>query len=456
MIYAACRIARTPDLAYAFHPRNIEKIDFARTINMLHVVRLKLIRDGAIGIDRQEHVHDSTPQLALRDILNSYVRHTNCTLLSGMRIHQAIVDTYNNDCDNYGILAAPAPHGLNFVAASRPIVVTAKMFPAGTTMFALTAAEATCPTLAKGPFPLPEPIVVTGNAANAEWKGRQESDGSYRFYLYAINPVPTGAPILVQGVDPFLPEGDTILIRFDGSCKKGDERISCGSGVVVYLVSNDTLTEEVTAIAIPLPQIEDSMSAEAMAAARACTEAVAPKRYPQYAKYKVIIQGDNKPVINYWWNRARLNSLQLSQLFKPILTCVHSANIDIQWQHIPGEHNPVADALANQGANVVANESAAAVIDANGDIIRPGKGTMLSPFQEDRAPFKKADAIRYVGRVAEGIPAIGTLILPERYRINDNDLCRGLPPRDLPTVLKFLRQRRNAAQYVAAAGNETT
>jgi len=454
IIFAACRMARIPTLDHLFHIREIERTDFARTFSMLHVVRLKLIRDGAIGKDRCEHSLDPSPRLALDDILKSYARYTHNALLSGLRIHQTIGNEGNGDHDNNGLLAVPAPHGLNFVAASKPITVTAKKFACGMPLYRVTTTKPDSPSLARGSLPIPEPIVVSNNGANAEWKGWQEADDVYHYILYAVCAIPSGAPILVSGKDAYVPEGNTILARFDGSCKKSSERNSCGGGIVVYLASNESLTKEVSAIAVPFPQADDSMSAEALAAARACTEAVALKRFPQYSDYKVIIQGDNKPIIDYWRNCSRLNSIPLYSLFQPIINCIHAANIDVQWQHIPREHNPVADALANQGADVVANGSAAAVTDANGDIIRPSKGAMCSPFEEDRAPFHRTDAVNYLQDVARGKPPNGTLWLPEQYRINNAELCKNIPGRDIPSVLKFLRQRRNIAQYTAAIGNE--
>jgi hypothetical protein len=59
---------------------------------------------------------------------------------------------------------------------------------------------------------------------------------------------------------------------------------------------------------------------------------------------------------------------------QPAAVACHEANVTIVYQHIPREHNPVADKLANEGADAVIDGTYASKSDINGNIIRPGTG----------------------------------------------------------------------------------
>ena len=50
----------------------------------------------------------------------------------------------------------------------------------------------------------------------------------------------------------------------------------------------------------------------------------------------------------------------------PAATAAHNANTFIQWQHAPRDHNPVAEKLANEGADTVANGTHAGRCNING------------------------------------------------------------------------------------------
>ena len=74
---------------------------------------------------------------------------------------------------------------------------------------------------------------------------------------------------------------------------------------------------------------------------------------PQYARLDLIIQGDNRPVVDYNAGKTRLRDPQLFNLFNPITRLVFVNNRKITWKHIPREHNPVADGLANEAADAI-------------------------------------------------------------------------------------------------------
>ena len=99
----------------------------------------------------------------------------------------------------------------------------------------------------------------------------------------------------------------------------------------------------------------------------------------------------------------------------PAAIAAHNANTLIQWQHIPRDHNPVADKLANEGADAVADGTHASRCDIHANIIRPGIGDYHSPFDFSQAEKHKEAAIDYLREVNTGVRAHSSLFLPEQY-----------------------------------------
>ena len=155
--------------------------------------------------------------------------------------------------------------------------------------------------------------------------------------------------------DPYIPEGNRIIGRFDGSCKGPTGNKACGAGIVIYIAQNDIVLTESLTIVVPLPAATDSMEAEAIDAIKTAAEIINLKKLPKYKNLKPLIQGDNKPAILYNSGKSRLNSLRFFDLVQPLFNKIHQAGISIPWQHIPREHNPVADKLANEGADAVSD-----------------------------------------------------------------------------------------------------
>ena len=150
---------------------------------------------------------------------------------------------------------------------------------------------------------------------NAHWLETIEESGHKSYTLFATKDIKTGSPVTIPKPDLFVPAGDVLLARFDGSCKNRKGRNCCGAGIVLHHATNDELLQEVLTMAMPLPDAEDSLEGGAIAAARAYTEAAQLLQHKGYSHCWLFVQGDSKPVIHYWKAKARLSKPALFELF---------------------------------------------------------------------------------------------------------------------------------------------
>jgi len=168
----------------------------------------------------------------------------------------------------------------------------------------------------------------------------------------------------------------------------------------------------------------------------------------------VIIQGDNKTIIEYWSGRTRINDPQMQMIFEPLVRAMKRTNIKIQWKYIPREHNAVADRLANAAADAVADGSYVGRVDLMGAIIMPAEGDLRSPFDGHSEEWDQQAAIRYTRAIAVKERPENPLVLHEEYKIDHRVLNGDIPDADLVTIIGFLRQRKMKAKYEQAAGHE--
>ena len=229
--------------------------------------------------------------------------------------------------------------------------------------------------------------------------------------------------------------------------------IACGAGVIITVSANDTETVEIARFAIPLPEAEDALEAEACGAAKSCTEVIQLLQRKEYREMKVIIQGDNKPVIDYNKGLTRLRNPMYFKLFSPIFEALQRANIPVQWQHIPREQNVEADAAANEAAFAILNGTAVGNTDIDGCLIRRN-GRQEGKDAKDKTKQQITDdAVEYLQKISNGVKPEQPLFLPETYQIDPARIDQTLSRKELATILRFLRQRHKLASYEAAKGH---
>ena len=455
IVEACCKIVKAPPLTEAFNP-SCQTLDFARTVCMLHQIRLIMYRKKAFGVMQHRTIdNQQTQKQNLEEILRAYARFAHPSLLACTTLSRALQRTGNTHMQkNHGLLAVKAPAEFGFVKAGKPILAAEKEFQAGEALFSAKTASNTIPTLNGLDPPLPSPI--PNLKGNAQWK-YTEKDDEIIYELYATMDIPLFGAIIVESQDPYIPEGNRIIGRFDGSCKGPTGNKACGAGIVIYVAQNDIVLTEILTVVIPLPTATDSMQAEAIGAIKTAAEIINLKKLPKYKHLKPLIQGDNKPVILYNSGKSRLNNLRFFDLFQPLFNKIHQAGINIPWQHIPREHNPVADKLANEGADAVSDGTYHTRTDIEGHIVRPGSTTVFSPFAayegKGAKPLPVDAAIEYLRELTSGIKPEGELILPEAYSANPADIPANLPDKDALAVLRFLRQRQTLAKYEASKGH---
>ena len=455
VIEACCKIVKAPPLSQAFNP-SCQTLDFARTVCMLHQVRLMMYRKKAFGVLQHRTIDNQrTQKQNLEEILRAYARFAHPSLLTCTTLSKALKRTGNTHLQrNYGLLAVRAPAEFGFVKAGKPILAAEKEFQIGEILFSAKTASNTIPALNGVDPPLPSPI--QNEKGNAQWR-YIEKEEEIVYELYAIAPIPLFGAIIIENDDPYIPEGNRIIGRFDGSCKGPTGNKACGAGIVIYVAQNDVVLTEILSIVVPLPTATDSMQAEAIGAIKTAAEIINLKKLPKYKHLKPLIQGDNKPVILYNSGKSRLNNLRFFDLFQPLFNKIHQAGINIPWQHIPREHNPVADKLANEGADAVNDGTYHTRTDIEGHIVRPGSTTVFSPFATYKGkgakPLPIEAAIEYLKDLTNGIKPEGELILPETYSANPADIPANLPDKEALAVLRFLRQRQTLARYEASKGH---
>ena len=230
--------------------------------------------------------------------------------------------------------------------------------------------------------------------------------------MKATEEIKEGDPIITQKESTYIPAGKYLLGRFDGSCKWRKGTPQCGAGIVIYIASDSHILTEILPIVAPLPNAKDSMEAEAVGAAKTCNEIFNLLRQSEFKGLEPLIQGDNKPVIGYSSSNTRLRSSIMFDTLHPAAMAAYNANTLIQWQHIPRDHNPVADKIAKEGADAVADGTCASRCDINGNIIRLGIGDYHSPFDCNLTKKQKEAATDYLKGVNTGVRAHRSLFLP--------------------------------------------
>ena len=145
---------------------------------------------------------------------------------------------------------------------------------------------------------------------------------------------------------PGLHVGDTItqesdfVLHFDGGAFR-DLGVG-GAGTVLWLHSHGRL-QLLSSHCIPLLPCTDA-HAEAAGAAHAVL--LAAQHLSAHAPNKVIIKGDNRPVINFMSNTGKYRRTDLQQLLEAAQHTLAFSLPRVLWSYTPREFNKCADYLA--------------------------------------------------------------------------------------------------------------
>ena len=164
------------------------------------------------------------------------------------------------------------------------------------------------------------------------------SCGGIHGYLHALAPLPPNSPLYIG--DPDVEQHDLVL-HFDGGCFK--ELQIGGAGVAIWKHTAGTLTLLDT-LCIPIYPCPDAAYAEACGAAHAVI--LAAKYFAEVRPYRIVIKGDNRPVIDFLNNVGKLRRSDLQSLFDTAQHLMAFSLPPLIWSYTPREFNRCADFLA--------------------------------------------------------------------------------------------------------------
>ena len=162
--------------------------------------------------------------------------------------------------------------------------------------------------------------------------------GRVHGYLRTLIPLEEGSPLYVG--DPPPQEADLVL-QFDGGAFR--ELGVGGAGVVLWSHSNGLLTF-VDSVAIPIHPCADAAHAEAMGALHAVL--LAAKYFPKFRPSRIIIKGDNRPVIDFMTHTGKFRRPDLQRLLADAQHALAFRLPPVHWVYTPREFNRCADILA--------------------------------------------------------------------------------------------------------------
>ena len=164
------------------------------------------------------------------------------------------------------------------------------------------------------------------------------SCGLIHGYLQALSPLPPNSPLFIG--DPDVEQHDLVL-HFDGGCFK--ELQLGGAGVAIWKHTAGTLTLLDT-LCIPIYPCPDAAYAEACGAAHAVV--LAAKYFAEVRPRRIVIKGDNRPVIDFLNNVGKLRRSDLQSLLDTAQHLMAFSLPPLKWSYTPREFNRCADFLA--------------------------------------------------------------------------------------------------------------
>ena len=164
------------------------------------------------------------------------------------------------------------------------------------------------------------------------------SCGIIHGYLVSLTPIAPHSPLHVG--DPVTQDSDFVL-HFDGGAFR-DLGVG-GAGAILWLHNQGRL-QLLSSNCIPLLPCIDAAYAEAAGAAYAVL--LAGRHLPAHTPNKIIIKGDNRPVIDFMSNTGKYRRTDLQQLLEGAQHTLAFSLPHVIWSYTPREFNRCADYLA--------------------------------------------------------------------------------------------------------------
>ena len=162
--------------------------------------------------------------------------------------------------------------------------------------------------------------------------------GSVHGYLTSLTDLDAATPLFVG--DPPVDHLD-FVIQFDGGAFR-EHRVG-GSGIVLWKHTTQGLTLLDT-FAVPLFPCPDAAYAETVGAAHAVL--MAARHFPHHSPSRIIIKGDNRPIIDFMNSVGKLRRTDLQKLLTEAQHALAFSLPPILWSYTPREFNKCADFLA--------------------------------------------------------------------------------------------------------------
>lgn len=247
------------------------------------------------------------------------------------------------------------------------------------------------------------------------------SCGKIHGYLTTLVPLDAGSPLYVG--DP-IPQSSDFVLQFDGGAFR--ELQVGGAGVVLWSHSNGILTF-IDSLAIPISPCKDAAHSETVGALHAVI--LASKHFSSYNPSRVIIKGDNRPLIDFMTHTGKFRRPDLQHLLAEAQHLLTFRLPLVQWSYTPREFNRCADYLAG-AARDLAKQSLPDTTDSSNS---------LSPFFLPLPP----SLLSFLGppvRPSIGLPTSG-FTFPE---------VLSLSPSLLPLVFRQSHRHPAASKYFRA------
>ena len=162
--------------------------------------------------------------------------------------------------------------------------------------------------------------------------------GSVHGYLTSLIDLDAATPLFVG--DPPVDHLD-FVIQFEGGAFR-EHRVG-GSGIVLWKHTTQGLTLLDT-FAVPLFPCPDAAYAETVGAAHAVL--MAARHFPHHRPSRILIKGDNRPIIDFMNSVGKLRRTDLQKLLTEAQHALAFSLPPILWSYTPREFNKCADFLA--------------------------------------------------------------------------------------------------------------
>ena len=163
--------------------------------------------------------------------------------------------------------------------------------------------------------------------------------GHASYEVMATKPIPQGHPFMAELRTEMPSHKALLLAQFDGSCHDAaTEDAAAGCGVVVWKIVPGSTPELVARLAIPLLDASTAPESEAGGAAHALLTLMKVAE-EMNEDYDVLIQGDNKAIMDFSNGDANLEQPKLHKLMGESFGAARFWLPNAIWEHLPRECN---------------------------------------------------------------------------------------------------------------------